>query len=52
MRNVVQLCLAANVILLTRKWNHVFSLLRSPLRENGGQRPEDIYQKTNTATKW
>ena len=35
MRNVVQLCLAANNILLMRKWNQAFSFLRSLLRENG-----------------
>ena len=33
MRNVVQLCLASNNILLVRKWKHAF--LRSLLRENG-----------------
>ena len=35
MRNVVQLCLAANDILFMRKWNYAFSSLRSLLRENG-----------------
>ena len=35
MRNVVQLCLAANNILLMRKWNQAFSFLRSLLHENG-----------------
>ena len=35
MRNVVQLFLAANTILLMRKWNHAFSFLRSLLHENG-----------------
>ena len=35
MRNVVQLCWAANDILFVRKWNYTFSSLRSLLRENG-----------------
>ena len=36
MRNVVQLCLAANNILLIRKYEStLFSFLRSLLRENG-----------------
>ena len=39
MRNVVQLCLAnclaANNILLMRKWNHAFSFLRSLLCKSG-----------------
>ena len=34
-RNVVQLFLAANTILLMRKWNHAFSFLQLLLRENG-----------------
>ena len=35
MRNAVQLCLAANNILLLRKETVLFSFLRSLLRENG-----------------
>ena len=35
MRSAVQLCLAANNILLMRKGNRAFSFLRLLLRENG-----------------
>ena len=47
MRNVVQLCLAANNILLMRKWNHAFLLLAIALawKWQIASLPEDIHWK-------
>ena len=50
MRNVVQLCLAANKILVTRKRNHAFLLLSLALARKW-QLPKDIYQKTNSVSE-
>ena len=51
MLNVVHLCLAANnvMILLMRKQNNAFSVLRSFLREKRhiASLSEDIHKKTN-----
>ena len=52
MRNVVQLCLAANNILLMRKLKHAFnSLLLAIALARKWQLPEDIYQKTSSVTE-
>ena len=50
MRNVVQLCLAANNILVVRKRNHAFLFLSIALARKW-QLPKDIYQKTNSETE-
>jgi len=50
MRNVVQLCLAANNILVMRKRNHAFLLLSIALARKW-QLPKHIYQKTNSVSE-
>ena len=51
MRNVVQLYLAANNILLMRKLKHAFSFLRSLLCENGTFPKTFNIKKTNSVTE-
>ena len=50
MRNVSQLCLAANNILLLHKWNHAFLLLAIALAWKW-QFPEDIHYKNKVGER-
>ena len=67
MRNIVQLCLAANNILLRRKWNYAFLLLaiapfsspeplglicNQPVTKKRRALGTRFIEKTNLVTEW
>ena len=54
MRHVVQLCSAADNILLTRKWNHsfLFFSIILVLKYRSASLSEDYHYKTNMVNEW